>query len=76
MALKIIVWGLFICLLLIVGSMCYIACALPYGQAIVTTNMNSSIIGTLMTPCAGILSLFGVMLKELLSSSPKDKGYD
>ena len=52
-------------------SVCWIACALPYGQAITTNNMNSSIIGTLMIPCAGLLALLSVMLKELLPKSEK-----
>ena len=68
---KIIVWGIFVCLLLIVCSMCWIGVYVPYGQATTTTNLNASIMSVLMVPAAGLLALLSVMLKELLPKSEK-----
>ena len=73
MILKVIVWGLLVCLLLLTCSMCFIACDLPYGQTTVTTNLNSSIINTLLVHLAGILALFAVALKELLVLPKSEK---
>ena len=72
--LKVIVWGLFACLMLFSLSICWVAVTLPYGQATTLINLNSSIIQNLMIPTGAILALFAVALKELLTvAKPKEE---
>ena len=70
---KLIVWGLGLCLLLFTVTMCYIGAAAPFGDFTRQKLYNLDIIQTLMIPCAAILALFGVALKELLTSKKEEK---
>ena len=69
---QIIVWGLGIALMLLIFSICWVACGLPYGSQTVTSSMNTVIIDRLLVPIVGVLALFGILIKELLPTKTKD----
>ena len=70
---QIVVWGLGVTLVLLILSLCYVGCKLPYGPETLATNINITVMDRLLLGIVGILALFSVLIKELMPPKDPDK---